>query len=169
MTAIIGAGAPAALPYPASSDPAAAAGNVGLPFANRTYFYRSVGAAGVCSKIGAEVAAQAGNVCLAVYSSVGAGRAARPDVRKATTGAVACPAVGYVELALDAPVNIAAGDWLAIGVDGAASGFMGFGGARGTALPNGRVAKLDGVFPCPASAAAATTEYGPIVGLVGVV
>lgn len=64
------------------------------------------------------------NISVAVYRNVGKGGDAKPGVRLATSGAVACPAAGYAEIALDKPVWVHQGDWLAISADGTTGTFQ---------------------------------------------
>lgn len=118
--------------------------NVG---ANDRSHYGRVQNGGRITKLGIWVGAQSGNITLAVYRGT-QGRNP-PTTRLATTGAVACPAVNYQEVALDVPVNVdSRTDWFAITADNTTATFgrvsasavdtaMGTGlSYRGTLLPN---------------------------------
>lgn len=83
---------------------------------NSAVYVRSMGA-GLISKLGIHVTTQSGNIALAVYRGVGAGRLRVPVDRLATTGTFACPAAGYVETALDVPVYVTENDYLAMSCD----------------------------------------------------
>jgi len=86
---------------------------------------------GTITAIGIEVIVSSGNICAAVYSPTngtgyrdGLGRDAKPGVRKATTGSIACPASGYRELSLGGSVDIEAGDWLGFSADNTTATFI---------------------------------------------
>jgi hypothetical protein len=76
-------------------------------------FYQRVYGAGRITTVALEVVTSAGNICVAVYrnNNIPGGHPA-PATRIATTGGVACPAVGYAVLALDVPVDVEPGDWI---------------------------------------------------------
>lgn len=95
--------------------------------ANEAIYYRVTrGGQVLATKIAIRVLAQAGNISVGVYSSSGSGRSAVPGVLKATSGAVACPAVGYAEVALVTPTTVSQGDWLAWSADGVVAQLNGF-------------------------------------------
>lgn len=79
--------------------------------ANRSWFREVLVKTPIlASKMAIGVTAQAGNVCLGIYSEAG--------VLLATTGSVACPAVGYAEISLTSPIVLQKGRYyLAISAD----------------------------------------------------
>lgn len=91
--------------------------------ANEARFSRITSGAATISKIGLVVTTASGNISVAVCTTTGAGPAAMPDDRIATSGAVACPAAGYAEVALSAGVAVTRGDWLGLSVDNATANF----------------------------------------------
>lgn len=134
--------------------------------ANRCLFTR-VTQGGTISKIGVEIGTASGNISAAVYANTGTGRAAAPTgAPLATSGAVACPASGYAEVALGASVAVAAGDWLALTVDNATVTFLRHGHPAGTALLNGWAYRQDTAHPAPTVGALGVTGNVPV--LIGV-
>lgn len=145
-------GDPQNLGFPATVDPRNLAFTSGIGSANRTYYHRVTGG-GTITKIGLYVAASSGNICVSVYANTGTGRASMPGNRVATSGSVACPAVGYQEIALGASVTVTSGDyWFAISLDNGTATFA-TAGTSGQAI-QGMSAWQDSAFPSPATAAA---------------
>jgi hypothetical protein len=125
-----------ALPAPATHDPRQFIGGAGFNttgLANLTYFGRVRGSGSV-NQIVFWVATSAGNVSVAVYDNVlqfaGAdGRWNIPNTRLATSGSVACPAVGQASISLGATIAVESGQhWFALSQDNVAATFSGSGG-----------------------------------------
>jgi hypothetical protein len=132
-------------------DPALCTTLSGITTANRGVYGRVVGSGSV-SKIGLEIGASSGNICVAVYRNTGTGRTSAPGTRLATSGSVACPSTGFAEVALGATVDVQQGDWFYIGADNTTATFRVVhttGAANGLAA--GRWAFADANFPAPAS------------------
>jgi hypothetical protein len=91
--------------------------------ANDARFVRVL-AGGTISKVGLQVEVSSGNISVGVFRKTGAGRTAGPGSRVATSGAVACPAVGYAEVSLGASVDVEPGDYLALSCDNTTASFM---------------------------------------------
>ena len=89
---------------------------------NHTIYQRVIGS-GSISKIGLWVKASSGNISVSVYSNSGVGSAALPASRQATSGSIACPAIGYAEISLGATVAVKDGDWMAISADNVTAAF----------------------------------------------
>lgn len=106
-------------------------GSNAWPVANDARYARVLGS-GTISKIGLEVMTASGNISVAVYSKTGSGINAKPGARVATSGAIACPAVGYVEISLGASVAVSDGDYLALSCDNAVAAFRGQSGSANT-------------------------------------
>lgn len=139
---------------PWSVDPRLASSQSTVGAANRGWWYRVTGAKSGCTKIGISVVTQSGNVCAGIYANSGAGRAAAPAARLATTGSVACPGTGYRELDLtDGPVNIKQGDWLFFAADNITASFDAA-PAGSTGISTGLRGYADAAFPAPAAAPA---------------
>jgi hypothetical protein len=91
-------------------------GAIITPLANWTMCHRiMVPNPMIVSSIGVVITAQSGNISLG-FARGPKGRN-NPTVCIATTGSVACPANGYHEIPLLAPVYVRAGDWFIIGAD----------------------------------------------------
>ncbi len=106
---------------------------------------------GSVSKVGLHVVVSSGNISIAVYNGTGTGRQRKPGTFKATTGAIACPAVGYQEVALPSTVTVAIGDFISLSCDNGTASFMGVSGTA-TPLLSGRVwGKFSGAHPLAAS------------------
>lgn len=88
--------------------------------ASQTRYMRLLTGGVPMSKVAVDVGVQSGNIAVAVYRNSGVGKAARPTGgRLATSGSVACPAVGYQEIDLGATIVPQPGDWVAIATDNA--------------------------------------------------
>ncbi|MGN8132468.1 hypothetical protein [Paenarthrobacter sp. 22069] len=122
----------------------------GVGTANHAYYHRITGG-GTITKIGLYVATSSGNICVSVYGNTGTGRASMPGARVASSGSVACPAVGYAEISLGASVNVSRGDfWFAVSIDNSTA-TLGTAGTAGQAI-QGMSAWQDTAFRCPATA-----------------
>lgn len=140
-------------PLPLSTfDPRYTGLTFGSQSANRTNYARVLGAPMLISKLGINIGVSSGNICLAVYDSIGTGTSARPNNRLATTGAVACPAAGEASVTLDTPVVVVPGDWFALAADNATATFF-KATVSGMTLALSDYAQQAGAFPCPATAA----------------
>jgi len=131
--------------------------------------YLRVIGSGTITKIGIYVGTQSGNISVGVCS--GALGRANPDTRKGTSGAVACPAAGYQEIALTGSVDVVEGDWFAISADNTTAAFASAGGSSGVQLTDvgkGAMAySSSAAHPIPASPTP-TAARGSLLVLVGV-
>lgn len=141
--------------------------DVGLS-ANRAYYHRiTFGGEKTISAIGVWVSTQSGNISVAVLSGP-AGRNG-PNTRLATSGAVACPASGFAEVALSAPVACGPGDWLAISCDNATARFKGPAGSPfAVNLALGVAGYQDTAHPVPATPSQSGSLANAGVYLVGI-
>lgn len=174
-TAIAGGGVaagkadPLNLGFPSNMDPKTISLAATNGSANRTHYYRVTGG-GSITKLGLYVSVSSGNICVSVYANTGSGRAAMPAARVASSGSVACPAVGYAEIALGATVNVTSGDfWFAVSADNATAQF---GAAATSAFAiQGVMAWQDTAFPSPATATptngAGNGGASRLIGLIG--
>lgn len=159
--------------FPCSVDPMTARPTdvavVNATVASSALFYR-VRDGGVISKIAFEVTTSSGNISVGVYANSGQGKAAVPAARKATSGALACPAVGYQEISLGGSVAVAAGEWLAISSDNVTAAFRSVLTAELTSqLGAGRCYKqAGGAHPLPATPGTLTAITGRAIVLEGV-
>ena len=127
------------------------------PVANAARFVRAF-AAGTITKVGLHVGTASGNVSVAVFRSGGAGRLARPTgAPVAASGAVACPAAGYAEIALGSAVKVEAGDWIGLSCDNTTATFMSLGGSA-TPLMLGVGFGKNGTHPINAAVTFADTD-----------
>ena len=121
------------------------------------------------TKIGLSVAVQSGNISVAAYSNTGTGRAATPGTRLQTSGAVACPAVGYAEIALGGTAVLNPGDWLGISADNITAKFQSLLAATVPSnLGLGRQCAQTGAHPLPATPSGLTAQTGFTFVLIGV-
>lgn len=159
---------PAMFPdFPATADPRAATTTGGVGVANRC-FYTRVRGAGTISKVGLHVATSSGNISVAAYRNTGSGRSAAPGRQLSTSGAVACPASGYAEVALGASVTLDEGDWLAVSADNTTATFVKGNSTTGVSnLAAGFCAYQDTAHPAPATPAVAGYHMNSVL-LVGV-
>lgn len=128
-------------------DPSRADTGVSPANLKNAYFFPVIGSRDSIARLFFEVTNQAGNVEMGVYLNVGEGRSARPGTKIATTGLVACPAVGVQSLPLDVAVNLdGARHWIGVYFDTAATGLLGIAGAETTKASGsvwaGRAGKL---------------------------
>jgi hypothetical protein len=158
---------PTGIFIPRTADPRSSLAAAALSGANVTYWGRVVGG-GTVTKLGIQVGAQSGNICVAVYANSGFGINAIPGVRLATSGSVACPAIGYAEVALDVSVEVLSGQhWFALAADNVVATFYAPSGSIGiTSLAKG-FGMSKAAFPCPDPAAASSYRTNP-VAIIGV-
>lgn len=148
----LAAPAPQPWDFPFTYEPSALLySSAAIPAANYALHWRCQGKSKTISSIGLEVVASSGNISVAVTRSA-AGRAS-PTTRVATSGAVACPAVGYAEVPLTASVAVEVGtDWFALSCDNTTATFR---GASATTANNnlylGFQASQSASHPIPAS------------------
>lgn len=135
--------------------------------ANMAHYYISLGS-GTISKIAVNVVATSGNISVGVYSSTGTGRDRVPATRIATSGAVACPANGFREIALLAPVYVDTTCFLAISCDNGTASFTGGSGTDAVDLYKGQVYKAATQHPLPTSPGTLSTTHFRMAILVGV-
>jgi hypothetical protein len=121
-----------------------------LGFPNRTNYVRVVGS-GTITKLGIHIGVASGNITAGVYANTGTGRSAKPGAAKAVVGSIPCPAAGYAEIVLPAPVQVEHGDWFAVGCDNTTATFFRIGGAADGPMLAGLSWK-ENVFPAPAIA-----------------
>lgn len=130
--------------------------------ANDARYTRALGR-GTISKLRIHVAVQSGNISLAVYSPAGAGLSAFPGVRKATTGAVACPGTGAQDVAIG-PVLVEPGDFLAMSCDNITASFLAVGGTGASSLFGGQLYAEASAHPLPAtSTPTANNQKQPMI------
>lgn len=115
---LISTSTPGGLGFPSTVDPGMirATDSMGVGAANAAIYLRAIGG-GTISKIGMRVGVSSGNISVAVYRNSGTGRSSIPGTRIATTGSIACPAVGYAEVSLGSTVTLNDGDWIGISAD----------------------------------------------------
>jgi hypothetical protein len=142
-------------------DPRSASGGAVWPAADRGIYVRVVNAATI-TKVGIEVAVQSGNVSVAVYRNTGTGPAAAPTgAPVASSGAVACPAVGFQEVALGASVVVAVGDWLFLSCDNGTASFLRH--STGVSQAYGLAHRQATAHPAPTVGALLATSYVPVL------
>jgi hypothetical protein len=135
--------------------------------ANTALYYR-VRDGGTITKVALEVTTSSGNISVGVYSNTGVGRSAAPAAQKATSGAVACPAIGVAEVTLTASVRVEPGDWLAISADNSTAAFRSaLTAEQTTALGNGLCYKQATAHPLPATPSSLSGISGRNILLVG--
>lgn len=145
---------------------AAPSGAIPWGAVNGAVYLRSTGR-GLITKIGLHVTTQSGNICVGVFRSTGIGRARVPDARAATSGAVACPTVGYAEISLGASVYVTEDDYLAMSCDNTTAAFQGASGNNSTLL-SGLSYSQATAHVLPANAASLTPTSFRLPHLVGV-
>jgi hypothetical protein len=118
--------------------------------ANRCFYVVNVGASRTITKIAIQVGVSSGNISVAVYSpNVVDPAIAVPSTRKVTSGAIACPATGYQEIAI-ASTLVNNGDFLALSCDNTTATFLGFvTGATSTNMWRGIGGLQETAHPAP--------------------
>jgi hypothetical protein len=136
---------------------------------NHTIYQRVMGS-GSISKIGVWVKASSGNISVSVYSNSGVGSAAVPSSRTATSGAVACPAIGYSEISLGGTVTVKDGDWMAISADNVTATFACPLSDSGTFNDWGKGIQYaqSSAHPSPSTPSSISASLGYDIGLKGV-
>lgn len=118
---------------------------------NRAKYSRTFGAAAITG-IQIVVGTASGNISCATYSNTGAGTSARPNTRRQTSGAVACPASGVATVALGASDTMAEGDWFGMSCDNTTATFQRSTAASATSILNGWLHSESAAHPCPSPA-----------------
>jgi len=157
----------ARLGFPISGNPMFVGAAQALSATNAAFFGRVTGA-GTITKLAVHVGTSSGNISMAVYANSGVGLAAIPGARQDTTGAVACPATGYQEVALGGSVDVVAGMWFALSADNTTATFLPV--AASTGITNlGKGFGMSGAtqHPCPATAGGSSYRCNPFI-IVGV-
>jgi hypothetical protein len=133
---------------------------------NQAAYYRVYGA-GTFTKIAVHVTTSSGNVSFAVYSRSGSGRSAVPGTRLVTTGAIACPAIGYQEVSLGGSVTVAPGDFIAMSCDNTTAAFQIVGGSI-TDMAKGMAYQQATAHPAPSTPASLTASFSraPLLTLI---
>lgn len=119
---------------------------------NRAHYLRIQNNPGTATitKLGIYVGTSSGNICVAVLR--GANGISGPTSRIATSGSVACPAIGYAEVSLGGSVAIdPLTDWFAISADNTTAKFgrVGNPGLLGAAFGAGLNYYEPSAFPVP--------------------
>lgn len=144
---------------PAHSFPPLAWASNTAVIANTVYYLRVLaGHTAAASKVRIRVATSTGNVAVAAYG--GGSLSVASASRLATSGSVACPAIGVADVSFTAAADITTGDWLCIGADAAAS----FGRVGGGADPSVNTwgegtSYREVVYPPPATVAASPNAF----------
>ena len=130
------------------ATPTLIAGVANWGFAMRAY------GSGLISKIALQIGTSAGDICVAHYANTGVGPNATPATRLATSGAVACPASGYREVALTVPTYVRTGDWLTVSFSSSSATAFGVAAPGSSIANNGLSWASNGSHPLPSSFAA---------------
>lgn len=130
------------------------------------YFAR-VQQGGSVSKIGIQVLAQAGNLCVAVYRGGGVGSNRRPSALVATSGSVACPAPGYAEINLGTTVQVEPGDFLFVSRNNTGTNLMDMEGGPSMLHGGSYYLQWEGAFPAPASLGSLTASNQRVPLMIG--
>lgn len=137
--------------------------------ANRGEWCRVKGPATTITKLGMDIVNSSGNICVAVYANNGSvGRAARPGVRKGTSGSVASPGTGYQEISLGGSIAVVPGDWFFFVADNAVITLACVAFQRASAIGDGLVCYAAAAFPAPDPAPALTSGYSRPAIMFGV-
>lgn len=151
-------------------DPILRGGVTAFSGADQTQYMRLRGGGTAITKLAIEVGVASGNISVATLANNGSGgRAAAPAARTQTSGAVACPASGYAEVALGGSATPAVGSWAALSCDNSTASF-----ARGPAVPGSNVAIEQGLMSLQTTAhpvpdpAVATIHGGRNFILIGI-
>lgn len=162
------ASAPPLVSFPITVIPAVTATSLGVPGANEAHYLRVLGA-GTISKIGLHVTVSSGNISVAVFRGSGEGRNCAPTTRAATSGSVACPAVGYAEVSLGGSVTVGINDFLCLTVDNTTATFRCADGGFVTPSDTGKGLRYNQATGHPAPATATPTAcLGRVFVMVGV-
>lgn len=123
---------------------------------------------GTISKIGLHITVASGNISVAAYAGAGGGLAQVPTTQLATSGSIACPAVGYREISLGATITVYPGDFLALSADNITFAMAGNSGQDATPLVAGQLLKQSSAHPLPATPSGITATGFRVPALIGV-
>lgn len=143
--------------------------NRAMPANNQAHYVRSLGG-GTISSVGLIIGTSSGNISIGTFTGA-AGRSG-PTARTQTSGAVACPASGYAEVALGGSVTIdSATGWLGLSADNSSATFS-YNGSTGNLVTYagfgaGMLHYEVGGHPLPASPSSTVTMFARWL-LVGV-
>ena len=134
------------------ATPRSTASTRSVSSANNAWYMR-VFDSGTISKVALDPTTSNGNISIAAYTNSGAGDAATPTGgRLVTTGAIACPSTGYVEVSLGASVDVEEGDWFGLSADGTTAAFRSdSSSASASNLGKGIYGQQSTAHPCPAT------------------
>lgn len=159
------------LGYPYSVDPGIVRGSdsLGMGAANQCVYWRCI-EGGSVSKVAIHVLTSSGNISVAAYRNSGSARSAAPQGgRLQTSGAVACPSIGYAEVSLGATVHMLPGDWLALSADNTSAKFLSLlASSLSTQLGLGRQYHQLTAHPAPTSPASLVSDVGYTIVAIGV-
>ena len=128
----------------------------------RSVYHRLVDGAASATLVWLWVNTASGNVSFALYGTKNSGRSSQPDTRKSTTGAILCPAAGYVEVAVTPAAAIVNGDWVGISADNTTATFLvGITTPQNVGLAKG-ASHFEITHPAPATANAPSPAPGRI-------
>lgn len=167
VTSVASAHDPIGWGMPVSIDPILGEGAIAVSAANFAHYFRARGG-GSIRKMCCEVVVSSGAMSLGVVR--GPKGRNMPTVRTATTGAVATPAAGVVEIDLTAAVVVDGRfDWLAISADNNTATFRrAYASSLGTSnLATGFVGRQGTAHPIPASPSVTAYHIAPII-LIGI-
>ena len=151
-------------------DPAACDQVAGWPVANRAVAQRVIGG-GTITKLGIHVHASSGNISLAIFRANGAGRATGVlTTQVVTTGAIACPPVGYAEVSLGGSYVINPGDWIVMSCDNTTASFRAASNSNYDTSPLhlGRSSLANSAHPVPSVFGTSVGSYQKGFLIVGV-
>jgi len=134
--------------------------------ANSARYLRSQGH-GTISKVAIHPIVQSGNISVGVYTGSGVGNARVPAGRIATTGSMACPVGGYIEIALDGTVYVSEGDFFALSCDNATASFLGMSG-NASSLYKGWAYTQATAHALPTSAGTLTATTSSLPTIIGI-
>lgn len=163
-----GGGATWGFPYTVNPANAPDPNNFTVPDGpDRAVYHRLIDGATV-TKAYYWAAVASGNVSLGFYSSSGTGRAAVPGTRLVTSGAIPCPAAGYIETSV-ASTAIAHGDWIGISCDNTSAVFKSaLPTAQNSLLTKGMNCYQYPGHPLPSTPSGLTTGSGRLFVMGGV-
>lgn len=107
--------------------------------------YLRVLSAGIVARIRLHVTTQSGNISVGVYRG-SRGRFGTKPKELIAEKTVACPSTGLANIALDTPVFVQPGDYLALSCDNTTAAFLGFSGSA-SLLYGGQYLRASGQYP----------------------
>jgi hypothetical protein len=154
-------------PYVIRPDMSNAASVTTVPEgANRGVYHRLIDGATV-TKIFYHVGTASGNISVAFFANSGVGRASVPGARSSTSGAIPCPASGYVETTVPS-VAVAHGDWVGLSADNTTATFVAsVSGTQDMLLGKGANFRQASAHPLPATPSSLLTHSGRILVMGG--